>query len=198
MGKEMFSGHANPDRVMMEYLDTLKKMIENQREMIQNQRDVMLGYFGGYEPERRAVAAPYRAPSMIEEGSATEVEEQAAQTAPAAESASGTLAIRSLGADELKAIVLEVVSEKTGYPTDMLDLDMDLEADLSIDSIKRMEIIGGLRERLTFPERLAEIEGVVEKMAAIRTLRSMIAWIEEIGEADLGEASAEGTSAGAL
>ena len=38
--------------------------------------------------------------------------------------------------------LLEIVSERTGYPTDMLDLDADLEADLGIDSIKRVEIAG--------------------------------------------------------
>ena len=34
-----------------------------------------------------------------------------------------------------------VVAEKTGYPRDILALDMDLEADLGIDSIKRVQIL---------------------------------------------------------
>jgi acyl carrier protein len=41
--------------------------------------------------------------------------------------------------------LLEIVSEKTGYPADMLELDMDMEADLGIDSIKRVEILGALQ-----------------------------------------------------
>jgi acyl carrier protein len=41
-----------------------------------------------------------------------------------------------------------VVSDKTGYPQEMLGMEMDLEADLSIDSIKRVEIIGTLRSEL--------------------------------------------------
>jgi polyketide-type polyunsaturated fatty acid synthase PfaA len=49
--------------------------------------------------------------------------------------------------------VLEVVSDKTGYPTEMLEPAMDLEADLGIDSIKKVEILGALRER--FPSHLA-------------------------------------------
>ena len=45
---------------------------------------------------------------------------------------------------------MEIVSEKTGYPTEMLDPGMDMEADLGIDSIKRVEILGALQTR--FPE----------------------------------------------
>jgi acyl carrier protein len=40
---------------------------------------------------------------------------------------------------------LNIVSEKTGYPSEMLELDMDMEADLGIDSIKRVEILGAMR-----------------------------------------------------
>ena len=46
------------------------------------------------------------------------------------------------------AILLAVVAEKTGYPADMLGLDMQLDADLGIDSIKRVEILSALQERL--------------------------------------------------
>ncbi len=37
--------------------------------------------------------------------------------------------------------LLKVVADKTGYPVDMLNLSMDMEADLGIDSIKRVEIL---------------------------------------------------------
>ena len=42
-------------------------------------------------------------------------------------------------------MLLDLVSERTGYPTDMLGLDQDLEADLGIDSIKRVEILGAFQ-----------------------------------------------------
>ena len=38
------------------------------------------------------------------------------------------------------ARVLAVVSEQTGYPTDLLDMDLDLEADLGIDTVKQAEV----------------------------------------------------------
>ena len=50
----------------------------------------------------------------------------------------------------LTSVLLEIVSEKTGYPTEMLELTMDMEADLGIDSIKRVEILGAMQTR--FPE----------------------------------------------
>lgn len=46
------------------------------------------------------------------------------------------------------AIVLAVVAEKTGYPVEMLQLSMSLDQDLGIDSIKRVEILSAVQERL--------------------------------------------------
>ncbi|MDO5295383.1 MAG: SDR family oxidoreductase [bacterium] len=50
--------------------------------------------------------------------------------------------------EDLKATVLSIVSDKTGYPAEMITADMDMEADLGIDSIKRVEILAALEERL--------------------------------------------------
>jgi NAD(P)-dependent dehydrogenase (short-subunit alcohol dehydrogenase family)/acyl carrier protein len=51
-------------------------------------------------------------------------------------------------ANDITPVLLEVVSEKTGYPIDMLNLDMDMEADLGIDSIKRVEIMSAIQEKM--------------------------------------------------
>jgi NAD(P)-dependent dehydrogenase (short-subunit alcohol dehydrogenase family)/acyl carrier protein len=50
--------------------------------------------------------------------------------------------------DDLTATMLEVVSRLTGYPVEMLGLDMDIEAELGIDSIKRVEILSTLEEKM--------------------------------------------------
>ncbi|MCP4691626.1 MAG: acyltransferase domain-containing protein, partial [Desulfobacterales bacterium] len=50
------------------------------------------------------------------------------------------------GFEALTRSSLEVVSDKTGYPVEMLELDMEMEADLGIDSIKRVEILGTIME----------------------------------------------------
>ena len=64
---------------------------------------------------------------------------------------------------DVAAALLSVVSEKTGYPEEMLDLSMGLDADLGIDSIKRVEILSAVQERLLeapaiTPEHLGEIQ----------------------------------------
>ncbi|MGH1348428.1 MAG: phosphopantetheine-binding protein, partial [Nannocystales bacterium] len=46
---------------------------------------------------------------------------------------------------DLHAIMTAVVSEKTGYPTEMLSPEMNLEADLGIDAIKRVEILSAVQ-----------------------------------------------------
>ena len=43
---------------------------------------------------------------------------------------------------------MTVVSDKTGYPVEMLEPDMGMDSDLGIDSIKRVEILSALQERL--------------------------------------------------
>ncbi|MBN2497969.1 MAG: acyltransferase domain-containing protein, partial [Deltaproteobacteria bacterium] len=51
------------------------------------------------------------------------------------------------GGQDLMRVMLEVVADKTGYPVEMIELGMDLEGDLGIDSIKRVEILSEVRER---------------------------------------------------
>ncbi|KYC40471.1 polyketide synthase [Scytonema hofmannii PCC 7110] len=54
--------------------------------------------------------------------------------------------------------LLETISNKTGYPTEMLEMEMDLEADLGIDSIKRVEIIGAMQNQFPNLPRLSPDE----------------------------------------
>ncbi|MBZ0157481.1 MAG: SDR family NAD(P)-dependent oxidoreductase [Alphaproteobacteria bacterium] len=49
---------------------------------------------------------------------------------------------------KMTGIVLGIIEEKTGYPPDMVGLTQNLEADLGIDSIKRVEIVGALLKAL--------------------------------------------------
>merc|ERR1719245_714612 len=43
---------------------------------------------------------------------------------------------------------MAIISDKTGYESDMVSAEMDLESDLGIDSIKRVEILGAAQEAL--------------------------------------------------
>ncbi len=69
---------------------------------------------------------------------------------------------------DISALLLAVVGEKTGYPVEMLRLDMNLEADLGIDSIKRVEILSALREQAPeLPEPDAETLGRLHTLGQI-------------------------------
>ncbi|MEM6401568.1 MAG: acyltransferase domain-containing protein, partial [Cyanobacteria bacterium P01_D01_bin.116] len=78
--------------------------------------------------------------------------------------------------ESLTASFLEVVSDKTGYPTEVLELEMDLEADLGIDSIKRVEILGAMQE--LFPD-LPPVNP--EELGELRTLASIVAYMINSG-----------------
>ncbi len=60
------------------------------------------------------------------------------ETASATESASTTVAIEQF--------LIDFVVEQTGYPAEIIELDWDIEADLGIDSIKKAQLFGELRE----------------------------------------------------
>lgn len=90
---------------------------------------------------------------------------------PAAPVATAPVAAPSNGLDaaQVQTTMLDVVADKTGYPTEMLDLAMDMEADLGIDSIKRVEILGTVQDQLpTLPELNPE------DLAECRTLGEIV------------------------
>ncbi|MBT8357306.1 MAG: acyltransferase domain-containing protein, partial [Deltaproteobacteria bacterium] len=73
--------------------------------------------------------------------------------------------------DENKTIeetLLSVVSQLTGYPVETLGLDMDIEADLGIDSIKRVEILSTLEEKLpSLPSISPDVVGTLKTLGQI-------------------------------
>ncbi|MBW2698925.1 MAG: acyltransferase domain-containing protein, partial [Deltaproteobacteria bacterium] len=75
---------------------------------------------------------------------------------------------------DLHALLLEVVSEKTGYPTEMLTMEMELEADLGIDSIKRVEILSAMDD---VAPGLQEVDVAV--MAKLATLGEVVDFMNE-------------------
>ena len=77
----------------------------------------------------------------------------------------------------LTARLVAIVSERTGYPPEMLDLDLDLEADLGIDSIKRIEILGNYQKSFDFTAD-EDIAVIMEELAKIKTLRGVIEWVD--------------------
>jgi hypothetical protein len=65
------------------------------------------------------------------------------------------------------------VSERTGYPPEMLELDLDLEADLGIDSIKRVEILGSLQQNVPMGSNID-----LEALAGRKTLKAILEFLQ--------------------
>ncbi|MEH2460608.1 beta-ketoacyl synthase N-terminal-like domain-containing protein [Nostoc sp.] len=71
--------------------------------------------------------------------------------------------------------LLAITSDKTGYPVEMLELDMDMEADLGIDSIKRVEILGAMQEmypNLPKPN--------IEELGDLRTIGQIVDYLQQL------------------
>jgi 3-oxoacyl-(acyl-carrier-protein) synthase/NAD(P)-dependent dehydrogenase (short-subunit alcohol dehydrogenase family)/phosphopantetheinyl transferase (holo-ACP synthase)/acyl carrier protein len=75
------------------------------------------------------------------------------------------------GSDEVRGKILALLSDKTGYPADMLDTALDLEADLGIDTVKQAEFISEVREAFGIPR----IEGL--KIADFPTIEHIIEFV---------------------
>ena len=105
-------------------------------------------------------------PALVMEGSQAFVDkvnvihahEAAAAQPAAAPAAPATPAPKAVALDEATVTkeVVKMVSEKTGYPEDMLDIDLDMEADLGIDTVKQAELFAALRDRYG----IAQQEGI--------------------------------------
>jgi acyl transferase domain-containing protein/NAD(P)H-dependent flavin oxidoreductase YrpB (nitropropane dioxygenase family) len=170
------SASARPDSVVTEFLRTT-------RELVAAQREVVLGYLGAAplpaavplatapvqiasEPERTGLP-PYRqAPAA-----------PAAGAVPARD-AMTTAQAAPLGRAEIAEAVAAIISARTGYPRDMLGIGLDLEADLSIDSIKRTEIIAVLAGQfgLTTSGAAAD-ESVIEELTQVKTISGITDWL---------------------
>jgi NAD(P)-dependent dehydrogenase (short-subunit alcohol dehydrogenase family)/acyl carrier protein len=74
----------------------------------------------------------------------------------------------AISSQELETAMLETVSRLTGYPTEMLGMDMDIESDLGIDSIKRVEILSTVEEQIpNLPPISPEIMGSLKTLGQI-------------------------------
>jgi len=140
---------GSPDAVMTSYWKTMEQFLAVQQE-------VMEGFLTGRAPAPAPVLSP--PPLRLDE---TTVMEKPAVTEPAA------------SRDETQELLLKIVSDRTGYPVEMIGLDLDLEADLGIDSIKRVEILGSLQQQTEL------VSGDdMESLSAQKTLGDVIRFLD--------------------
>lgn len=153
----------------------VSEFLRTSREMIAAQRDVLLTYFGG------TPGAPVAGPVLVQAPPpAVETLPQAPELPVAAPPSGPGPAPEAGGPVDVQRMVLEIIGERTGYPVDMIEPDLDLEADLSIDSIKRAEIAGELARRLGAGggADLASMDDAeLEELAKARTAAAVTGWL---------------------
>ncbi|MDR6977899.1 acyl transferase domain-containing protein/NAD(P)H-dependent flavin oxidoreductase YrpB (nitropropane dioxygenase family) [Streptomyces sp. 3330] len=175
---------TNPPHGVPSDRDALvSEFLRTSREMIAAQRDVLLTYFGataGAQPAPPVAAPPQVIPAVPELPAPRTAVAAAAEPArdPAPSGATGPAGPAE--AAGIQQVVLEIISERTGYPVDMIEPDLDLEADLSIDSIKRAEIAGELARRLgagTGADLASMDDDELEELAKARTAAAVTDWL---------------------
>mgnify|MGYP006276752327 CR=1 FL=1 len=88
-----------------------------------------------------------------------------------------------LDRDALVERLVGLVAERTGYPPDMLRVDQDLEGELGVDSIKRMETAGRMHKAL--PAALAaSVQQQFDRLVGARSVEALVdALLRELASA---------------
>ncbi|MCY1074897.1 type I polyketide synthase [Archangium lansingense] len=134
--REHFGVSRDPNRALRDF-NTLRKVIDHIVERVLT--------VGG-----AATQAPAPAPAAARPAPAAPPPAAPAPVAPPAPAApvmpTSTIAASLDLFEQVREVLLRTVVEKTGYPEDMLEMDLDLEADLGIDTVKQVDIFARTRE----------------------------------------------------
>lgn len=175
------------DTVMYQFQQLMSQFLETQK-------GIMMAYLQGTAPSAPVPSIMSRTPhrELKQEPDMTEKDgrqdavkepayrdrEPASITASGAESDQGHAghihSVRvKMDEEYIKKELLKVTSERTGYPEEMLQLDSDIEADLGIDSIKRVEIMGAFFKCFPEAER-QKIQVAIDELSRLKTIRSVV------------------------
>ncbi len=137
-----------------------------------------LAHVAGWVRERAGLGA---APA----GDAALTDAAAPAAAPAGDgSAAAPEPVASV--DEVLVRVTAVVAEMTGYPSELLEPDLDLEADLGVDTVKQAEVFAAVRGQYGL-ERDENLQ-----LRDFPTLAHVAGWVREragLGAAPAGDAA---------
>ncbi|MFV9645559.1 MAG: beta-ketoacyl synthase N-terminal-like domain-containing protein, partial [Desulfobacterales bacterium] len=141
---------AETHKKFLETQSEASRMLQNMMENTRRMAEASLGLKLETGNREEAESSKLKAQSKAEAQSKVEAQ-SSKQKAGNRESESSIFNLQSSINNQQSTIqnnMLEVVSNLTGYPVEMLNLDMDIEADLGIDSIKRVEILSTIEEKM--------------------------------------------------
>jgi acyl transferase domain-containing protein len=180
--------------------DLVRMYLENMRALGKQQHEIMLRCFGAATgidespplgpaeafPSPAAVSSPvghgasvngrtngaaHRAPHYLDFKP-----EGRSETPAQAASASQTAQVPD--ERDLLAGIRKIVANETGYPEEMLQADTDLEAELGIDSIKRLEITVAACDWAGI-EIVDGSKGAAQVARGFKTLAAMVDWVKK-------------------
>lgn len=160
---------GNRAEVILQYQRLMSQFLETQR-------GVMLAYLQNKNQQPAAAAGSVR-PVTTD----CAIAPAAVAKAPEPRSAlTGVVKIEPVPAngngwneEKVTRKLMEIVTDRTGYPLEMLDLNLNLEGDLGINSIKKVEILGAFYRQC--PEMEAQLlKGAMDRLTTLKTLRAMV------------------------
>ncbi|NSW53258.1 MAG: acyltransferase domain-containing protein [Anaerolineae bacterium] len=159
-------GNHNGNHKHLEHvLQRITRLMDHQEAMLAIHAGMLTG---------QAVQAPPPVPVVQPQAVAAPVQAAAAAPVPVVV-AEAPVPAAPAQASGIADLLLAVVADKTGYPADTLELGMGMEADLGIDSIKRVEILGAMQESLP---GITNID--MEALGNLVTLQDVVGFMEEL------------------
>ena len=203
--------NADLPEVVAEYFDTMRQFLETQEQVMKAFLDSSAPLQQDAAPrgKRRSrsmqmgatvtpITAPAAQPVAQEAAPLAAVAAVASQPAPApvAEPAPAVApepvaapqaqpATGKLDRAAMTDMLLGIVEDRTGYPKDMVGLEQNLEADLGIDSIKRVEIVGAMLQELPeqYGNALGEDRGELNTQGTLTGMLDLLEGLEVGGAA---------------
>ncbi|MCD6581276.1 MAG: SDR family NAD(P)-dependent oxidoreductase [Desulfuromusa sp.] len=149
-------------KLHQQFLEGQQTATRSFMQLVEQQRELLQGASGTV---RTQSLAPLASPTV--ESVAVPVSQS-----KSAVSASAPEPVVTSGNENIAPQLLEIIAEKTGYPVEMLELDMALDTDLGIDSIKRVEILSALQEKLPSAPTIRP-----EDLGALQTLGQIVDYL---------------------
>jgi acyl transferase domain-containing protein len=190
---------ANPD-ILVQGLNAMQqlqaqtaraheKFLETQTQASQALAALMSQTRGQVYAPAPAQAMPHPQPRMSEPAPAPPIQQTiskpapspARQPQPSTAPASPAPPAAAAPAPEVKNVLFEIVSRLTGFPVEMLEPEMNIESDLGVDSIKKVEIISELEKAFPDSKDLS-----AQRLGSVKTLGDICTAVE----ADQGKETA--------
>ncbi|MCP4875300.1 MAG: SDR family NAD(P)-dependent oxidoreductase [Gammaproteobacteria bacterium] len=159
---------------------------ETMRQFLENQQEIMQVYLGSHKDSGERVdsvpvvptspgMSEFTTKEQLEFATKEQITKQEIQTDVKSTPATPVPIPVStpVAVVDLRQTLTDLIAERTGYPPEMLDIDANLEADLGVDSIKRVEIIAAFR-RAVCPEMQEPTQNYIDRMAEVRSMQDIL------------------------